>query len=96
MRRFLINKLIRDRMCEYMTSRGYQYTPTIMEQPEYIAKLRDKISEEAQEVFDAQSREELIVELADLCEVIECLCEAENISELHAPKGSMLPIKQHQ
>jgi predicted house-cleaning noncanonical NTP pyrophosphatase (MazG superfamily) len=54
----------------------------------YNKELRLKLLEEAKEVDVADTRDELCYELADVLEVIECLCKCNNvpIDEVHAAK----------
>lgn len=47
----------------------------------YAAELRLKLLEEAQEVVEAQSRQELMAELADLLEVIDAIASLSHIFE---------------
>lgn len=46
----------------------------------YMTELKKKIIEEAQEVHDANSKEDLTTELADVMEVIHAIAEANQIS----------------
>lgn len=48
---------------------------------ELRAALREKMREEGAEVAEAQSREEVIEELADIHDVVAALCQAYNISQ---------------
>lgn len=52
-----------------------------MPEEEYRQALRQKVLEEAKEVFEASSQKDLTRELADLYEVIETLAALHNISE---------------
>ena len=74
MRRFSVNKLIRDRIHNHMTQKGYRYTLQTYSKEEYRQRLGDKLLEEAGEVVRAIAQEEQIAELADLCEVMDALC----------------------
>lgn len=73
-------KLIRDRIFEFvLKERGEVLTIRIANPDEMIFLLKQKIVEEAKEVFEANSKEELAEELADLLEVIKSIAEKENI-----------------
>lgn len=72
MRRFLFNKLARDKSIKYLQDKGGVFKLSKLEDnSEYLEALTQKIVEELEEVFDSQSQEELIVELADLEEAFD-------------------------
>jgi predicted house-cleaning noncanonical NTP pyrophosphatase (MazG superfamily) len=73
------NKLIRDRIPEIMQADGKHYELAVMTEEEYIQALRIKLVEEAEEAKQAISGD-LIIELADIQEVIAALLEALEIS----------------
>ena len=86
-----IDKLVRDRIPEIMSSKGQIFSERIMEMDEYLRRLQDKILEEAREVSVAQDEAELKEELADLLEVIYALIKAhqfnpQEIEELRVKK----------
>lgn len=68
--RFKVDKLIRDKIPEIMRSHGVIIADRIMEEDEYIRRLKDKLIEEAQEVVEAKAIDDIKEELADLLEVI--------------------------
>lgn len=72
MRRFYFNKLARDKAIKQMESKGIVLkTKTLTDNEEYLEAVTQKIVEELEEMFDSQSQEELIVELADLEEILD-------------------------
>ena len=81
MRKYPFNKLIRSKLPARMIEEGVVVNAQKLEVQEYIIQLKQKIIEEAKEVSEAESREELITELADVLEVIYALAEATAISE---------------
>jgi predicted house-cleaning noncanonical NTP pyrophosphatase (MazG superfamily) len=87
-RAFLQNKLWRDRAVELMERTGSLIHWTRLDDTDYDKQLRIKLIEESQEVQMAKTREELCGELADLLEVIHCLCTANGISidDVHSTK----------
>jgi len=72
-------KLIRDRIPEIMDEAGVRYEVTTMDDEAYRASLRTKLVEEAREVLEASSEEELAKELADLLEVVHAVMTAEGL-----------------
>lgn len=71
MRRFLFNKLARDKTVERLSAQGAVVKSKILEDNnDLLEAMTQKIVEELEEVFDSQSQEELIEELADLEEVL--------------------------
>lgn len=80
LKRFKVGKLIRDYLPDIMRDKGILVHERVMEQGEFIAKLKDKLQEEAGEVQHAQDENELIEELADTLEVIYALSKATGIT----------------
>lgn len=77
---FEYNKLVRDKIPEKIAQDGE--IPEIVEcfDEDYIDKLEEKIIEEANEVAGASSIQDRTEEIADLLEVIQAICEKEDIS----------------
>lgn len=67
----VFQKLVRDRIPERIRSRGEDAHITHLSGDELLEKLREKISEEAYELFWAGTSDEVLEELADLYEVLE-------------------------
>ena len=65
------NKLVRDKIPEYIKSRGGNPITHIAGNEEYWRKLKEKLQEEVNEFFEAESPQELI----DIYEVLEAVCE---------------------
>jgi predicted house-cleaning noncanonical NTP pyrophosphatase (MazG superfamily) len=78
-RRFRVEKLIRDRLPELMRAQGLSVFERRMETGEFIARLKEKLIEEAREAAASESRGELVEELADLTEVVAALADAAGI-----------------
>ena len=72
-RRFQVNKLIRDKTTDLMRSHGMSFTERPMDTPEYLERLKDKLHEETLEAIHAKTIEETLEELADLSEVMHAL-----------------------
>ena len=79
--RFKVAKLIRDRLPAMMRSQGLRVFTRRLDDAEFLARLKDKLVEEAQEAQIAGSRAELIEELADLREVTLALIAAAGTTE---------------
>lgn len=85
----IFNKLVRDKMVDIykhdvenkISASGYSVR--YMDKAETLEKLKDKLLEESQEVFDAYHKEDktqLKEELADVIEVIDAIVYHNNIS----------------
>jgi predicted house-cleaning noncanonical NTP pyrophosphatase (MazG superfamily) len=75
------HKLIRDRIPEIMDAAGVGYQLGTLAGDDYARALREKLLEEATEVVQAGDRDALLLELADLREVIDALCADAGVSE---------------
>jgi len=75
-RTFKFDKLIRDKILDMMHSTGYIVHDKKLTGKELIEALKNKLLEEAHEVVQAKSVEELKEELADLQEVVSALVSA--------------------
>ena len=73
--RIKYNKLIRDRIPEIIASEGKTYATEVMGVQEYQKALLTKLVEEAQEAAAAKP-DKLMIELADLMEVIQATMQA--------------------
>ncbi len=81
MRKFVQNKLWRDKAPEMMENMGSVIHIKELPDDEYSHTLGVKLLEEAEEVHAAQSKEERIAELADLCEVIDSIMALHSIEK---------------
>lgn len=77
MPKFLINKLVRDKL---PFSDMVPYNRTITENKEFIALLKTKLQEEALEVQEAQNLDELLDEIGDVYEVLDNLVRVKGVS----------------
>ncbi|MCB2380362.1 nucleoside triphosphate pyrophosphohydrolase [Hymenobacter sp. BT635] len=85
-------KLIRDLIPSIIAASGRNCETRILDGPEYVEALREKLVEEACEA-KAASATELATELADVLEVIDALLEAhglqmEQVQQLQAARRS--------
>jgi len=77
--KFEFNKLIRNKIHERMPGEGVVVNSSALSQTEFILKLKEKLLEEAAEVAASQKIEDLVIELADILEVIHTLASAYKI-----------------
>ncbi|MGD1713291.1 nucleoside triphosphate pyrophosphohydrolase [Hydrocoleum sp. CS-953] len=73
------NKLVRDRIPEIIRKSGLECQAVTLSEIEYQQALRRKIIEEAQEVATANNTD-LVIEIADLLEVVDALLKSYGIS----------------
>lgn len=78
-KKFHVNKLIRDKVPELLQAKEVVIHERILDDVEFISKLKEKLLEEADEVLEAANREELTEELADVLEVVYTLSKATGI-----------------
>jgi len=79
-RRFKIDKLVRDKNREYLLTQGAVSFNRVMESAEYVERLKDKLLEETQELVAAKTKDEYLVELADVLEVIHAFVSTMDIA----------------
>jgi predicted house-cleaning noncanonical NTP pyrophosphatase (MazG superfamily) len=79
-KRFKTEKLIRDHLPRILRSKGIGLNERIMDQEEFLSRLKDKFLEEAQEVNSCQNLEDLSEKLADMLEVIQSIAKATGLS----------------
>ena len=75
----IYDKLVRDRIPEVIESNGDIPIRTLGKE-EYRRELMWKLQEEVNEVLNANSKEQLIEELADVLEVLKSIAKLENKS----------------
>ena len=73
-------KLVRDHIPEIIRKDGRSCATLILSQIEYVAALRQKLIEEAQEAATTDPAN-LVSELADICEVMDALAAALSIEK---------------
>lgn len=72
-----MDKLVRDKILEITSNTTLTFRK--LSESDYKEALRSKLIEEATEVFNAKTKDELIEELADVAEVFNTTMFAENI-----------------
>jgi len=73
------NKLVRDKIPEYIKSRGGKPVTHIATNEEYWRKLREKLQEEVNEFLEAESPQEI----ADIYEVLDAMCDWKQFDRNH-------------
>ena len=79
-RLFVYNKLVRDLIPERIAESGKSSSVSVLDDPAFSYALRLKLLEEAHELFQAESREQIVNESADLLELMETILKRHGIS----------------
>ena len=74
------DKLVRDKIPEVIERNGETAITRVLDENEYRRELLWKLQEEVNEVLNANSKEQLIEELADVLEVLKSIAKLENKS----------------
>jgi len=80
MKKYQFNKLIRSHLPERMKEEGVELYGRHLSKDEFAQELKNKLIEEALEVKDTDSRDNLVRELADIMEVVEAILLANGIT----------------
>ncbi len=67
------NKLIRDRILEIIRQAGEKPCWRVLNQKEYMNKIKKKILEEAKELTETKNKKEAIDEIIDIQELVDVL-----------------------
>lgn len=78
----IYNKLIRDRIPEIIEKDGNTADIIILSEESFKQAIKEKLIEEATEVLNADNRDEVLSELADLQEVMDTIKQMYNINTL--------------
>jgi predicted house-cleaning noncanonical NTP pyrophosphatase (MazG superfamily) len=78
--RITYDKLVRDNVPSAIEADGHTCCVEVLAPRDYISELKRKLVEEAREALESSTHDELLLELADLSEVIESLSIAIGIA----------------
>ena len=78
----IYNKLVRDRIPEIIQKEGNIADIIILSEESFKQAIKEKLIEEATEVCNAQNRDDILSELADLQEVMDTIKQLYNINTL--------------
>lgn len=67
------NKLIRDKIPQIIKDDGWQPALKKLSDKDYLKELKKKMVEEAEELNEAKSKDDIINELADIKEIVDSL-----------------------
>lgn len=73
MSKIVINKLIRDRVVDEILKSGKKCETHVLKELDYKIELKNKLKEECDEVINANDKESIKEELADVVEVIAAM-----------------------
>jgi len=80
LRRFIQNKLWRDKAVDRLEQMGSKIHWSRLEADQFAEQLKTKFMEEAEEVCRAKTKESLLEEIADVLEVITSFCELHEVT----------------
>jgi predicted house-cleaning noncanonical NTP pyrophosphatase (MazG superfamily) len=84
------NKLVRDKIPDYIKGKGGKPIFHIAGEKEYWEKLKGKLLEEIKEFFE----NEVVEEIADIQEVIDAICNYKKIGKENIKKARKKKIKE--
>jgi len=84
------NKLVRDKIPDYIASRGEKSITHIADDAEYWLKLKEKLVEEANEFLVSET----IDELADILEVINAIIKYKSFDEKMIESARLLKLEK--
>lgn len=93
MKKVTFNSLVRDKIPDFLESKGCFVEQTVLLDDVFEKALKSKLIEEADEVRKAASKKELIEEIADLQEVINALLEFHAIDQNEIERAQLKKIE---
>ena len=80
MSRKIYNKLIRDKIPEIIRSKGSIPKVSVLTEKKYRKALKEKMGEEAKELLEAKTKNDVLNELADIQELIKAVAKNHKIA----------------
>ena len=80
MAKIIYNKLVRDDIPEIIKKNGEVPKVSVLDEARFGIALKNKLIEEAQEVLEASSKEDVLDELSDVMELIEAIAKDNNLT----------------
>ncbi|QTM99051.1 phosphoribosyl-ATP pyrophosphohydrolase [Sediminibacillus dalangtanensis] len=74
------HKLVRDYIPQIIEQNGKNSLTSILSDQEYIAALKQKVNEEAEELVTAETKQDIIEEAADMLELLHAIAEVNGTS----------------
>jgi len=84
------NKLVRDKIIEYIQARGENVVSHIADEDEYWQKLKEKLEEEIKEFNEAEN----IEELADIFEVLDAVIDFKKFDKKEIDEAKRLKVEK--
>jgi predicted house-cleaning noncanonical NTP pyrophosphatase (MazG superfamily) len=94
MNRKTYNKLIRDKIPAIIKSKGGIPKVSVLTEADYRKALKVKIGEEAKELLDAETNDELINELVDIQELIRAILANYGLSMNELEKNRRIKLQE--
>ena len=88
------NKLVRDRVPEIIRANGAVPHGRIISGDEYAAALKEKLSEECEEIKGAGSPDTVLDEAADILEVIDAIARQHDLTFWQVVEQKMIKQKE--
>lgn len=86
---------MRDKIPNIIRTNGEKPVTTRLSQAAFQKELRTKLLEEVVEFCEAQEKDEMVSELADIQEVVAALCDVEKISPKDVTKAMRKKRESH-
>ena len=90
----IYNKLVRDKIPQIIEEHGGIVSSRMVSGAELRIALRRKLVEEAQELASAETRNNLVEELADMWEVIDAVIREEGVSHDEIEKARIKKLEE--
>ena len=80
MAKIIYSKLVRDNIPEIIKKNGGVPKVSVLNEAEFKTALKNKLIEEAQEVLEASSKEDVLNELSDVMELVESIAKDNDLT----------------